>query len=38
MQKEIEYLGYLLTSEGVKLQPKNIEAMKIIKEPKNPKQ
>ena len=38
MQKEVEYLGYLLTNEGVKPQPKKVEAMKRIKPPKNAKQ
>ena len=37
-QQEVEYLGYLLTSDGIKLQQKKIEAIKRIKPPKNPKQ
>ena len=27
MQKEVEYLGFLLTSNGIKPQPKKIEAL-----------
>ena len=27
MQQEVEYLGFLLTSDGIKPQPKKIEAM-----------
>ena len=38
MQQEVEYLGYLLTSDGIKPQQKKIEAIKRIKPPKNPKQ
>ncbi len=38
MQQEIEYLGYLLTSESIKPQPKKVEAMKRIQPPKNAKQ
>ena len=38
MQQEVEYLGYLLTSDGIKPQQKKIEAIKKIKPPKNPKQ
>ena len=38
MRQEVEYLGFLLTNEGVKPQPKKIEAMKRIKPPKNTKQ
>ena len=38
MQKELEYLGYLLTDKGLKPQPKKVEAMKRIKPPKNSKQ
>ena len=37
MQKELEYLGYLLMDKGLKPQPKKVEAMKQIKPPKNPK-
>ena len=37
MQKEIEYLGYSLTTEGVKPQKKKVEAMKRIKRPTTPK-
>lgn len=35
--KEVEYLSYLLTNEGVKPQPKKVEAMKRIKPSKNAK-
>ena len=38
MQQEVEYLGYLLTSDGIEPQQKKIEAIKRIKPPKNPKQ
>ena len=38
MQQEIEYLGYSLTTEGVKPQKKKVEAMKRIKRPPTPKQ
>ena len=38
MQQEIEYLGYSLTTEGVKPQKKKVEAMKRIKRPTTPKQ
>ena len=38
MQQEVEYLGYLLTSDGIKPQQKKIEAIKRIKPPKNSKQ
>ena len=38
MQKEIEYLGYQLTSNGLECQPKKIEAMERILPPKNVKQ
>ena len=38
MQKEVEYLGYQLTSEGLKPQPKKIEAMDRILPPTNNKQ
>ena len=38
MQQEIEYLGSLFTSEGIKPQPKKIEAMTRIKPPTNSKQ
>ena len=37
-KKEVDYLGFLLTSEGIKLQPKKIEAMTRIKPPTNSKQ
>ena len=35
MQKEVDYLGFLLTSDGIKPQPKKIEAMTRIKPPTN---
>lgn len=35
LQKEIEYLGYLLTPEGIKPQPKKIDAMRRVQAPKN---
>ena len=31
MQKEVEYLGFLLTTDGLKPQPKKVEAMNRIK-------
>ena len=37
MQKEVEYLGYLLSTGGLKPQPKKIEAMHCIMKPKNAK-
>ena len=36
MQKEIEYLGYTLTTDGVKPQKKKVEAMQRIKRPTTP--
>ena len=38
MQKEVEYLGYLLTSKGIKPQPKKVEAMDRMLPPTNVKQ
>ena len=38
MQKEVEYLGFLLTTEGIQPQPKKLEAMKHLEAPKNTKQ
>ena len=38
MQKEVEYLGYLLTTGGLKPQPAKIEAMHRIMKPNNAKQ
>jgi hypothetical protein len=38
MQKQVEYLGWLLTTNGLKPQPKKIKAMKRIQPPKNTKQ
>ena len=37
MQKEVEYLGYLLTTGGLKPQPSKIKAMHHIMRPKNAK-
>ena len=38
MQKEVEYLGFLLTSDGIRPQPKKVEAMDRIQAPKNSRQ
>ena len=38
VQQEVEYLRFLLTLEGMKIQPKKVEAMKRIKSPTNSKQ
>ena len=38
VQKEVEYLGYLLTKDGVKPQPKKVEAMNRLEAPKNTRQ
>jgi hypothetical protein len=38
MQKEVEYLGFLLTSSGIRPQPKKVAAMERMQAPKNPKQ
>ena len=38
MQTKVEYLGFLLTTDGIRSQPKNIEAMTQIKLPTNSKQ
>jgi hypothetical protein len=38
MQKQVEYLGWLLTTNGLEPQPKKIETMKRIPPPKNSKQ
>ena len=38
MQKEVEYLGYLLTTGELKPQPAKIEAMHCIMRLKNSKQ
>ena len=38
MQQEVEYLGFLLTSDHIKPQPKKIEAMAQIKPSTNLKQ
>ena len=35
MQTEVEYLGFLLTTNGIKPQPKKIEVMTRIKPPTN---
>ena len=37
-EDELEYLGYLLTKEGVKPQPKKVEAILRLQSPKNVKQ
>ena len=36
--KEREYLGYVLTREGIKPPPKKIEAILMLTPPKNVKQ
>ena len=38
MQQEVKYFGFLLTSDGIRPQPKKIEAMTQIKLPTNSKQ
>ena len=38
MQPEVKYFGLLLILDGVKSQPKKVEAMKRIKPPTNLKQ
>ena len=38
MQKQVEYLGFLLTSEGIRPQPKKVEAMDRMQPPTNPRQ
>ena len=38
MQKEVEYLGFLLTDKGIRPQPKKVEAMDRMQAPKNSKQ
>ena len=38
MQKEVKYLGYQPTNEGLKPQPKKLEAIDQIVTPTNPKQ
>jgi len=38
MQKEVEYLGFLLTSDGIRPQPKKVEAMDRMQPPKNTRQ
>ena len=37
MQKEVEYLGFLLTIDGLKPKPKKVEVMNRIKPPTNSK-
>lgn len=37
MQKEVEYLGFLLTSNGIRPQPKKVEAMMRMKAPTSTK-
>ena len=38
MQNVVEYFGFLLTTDGLKPQPKKVEAMNKIKPPANSKQ
>ena len=38
MQKSVEYLGYQLTTDGIRPQPKKIEAMERVLSPQNSKQ
>lgn len=38
IQKEVKYLGYLLTSEGIRPQPKKVEAMDRLQSPTNSRQ
>ena len=38
MQSEVDYLGFLLTKDGIRPQPKKIEAMMRMKPPTNRKQ
>jgi hypothetical protein len=35
---EIEYLGYILTRDGIKLQPKKVQAILAINPPNNAKE
>ncbi len=35
---EIEYLGYILTREGIKLQPKKVQAILMLNPPNNVKE
>ncbi len=35
---ETEYLGYIISRDGIKPQPKNVQAMLAIKPPQNVKQ
>jgi hypothetical protein len=35
---EIEYLGYLLTRDGIKTQPKQVQAILVLNLPKNVKE
>ena len=37
-QDELEYLGYIISREGVKPQPKKVEAILRLQRPKNVKQ
>ena len=37
MQIEVEYLGFLLTSKGIRPQPKKVEAMMRMKAPTSTK-
>jgi hypothetical protein len=36
LKPELEYLGHIVTAEGVKPNPKKIEGIKIFRQPKNP--
>ena len=38
MQTKVEYLGFLLTKEGIRPQPKKVEAMERMKAPTNRRQ
>jgi hypothetical protein len=36
--EEVEYLGFILTKQGIKPQPKKVKAIKAIAPPKNRRQ
>jgi hypothetical protein len=36
LKPELEYLGHIVTAEGVKPNPKKIEGIKNFRQPKNP--
>lgn len=38
LKPELEFLGHLITPEGIKTNPKKIEAVKSFKTPRNPKE